>query len=149
MPRREAKPVANAVLYLRGVPQELVREAKAVAARRGTTLKALVTEALAAALRVDGGKPRSAAADELPADFRAAMAWFEPRKRALAKRYPGEYVAIMGARVIDHDHKFDPLARRVFERLGVRPIFMPRMPRPGERDDAEVVHVPSPRVVRA
>jgi heme exporter protein D len=34
-------------LYLRGLPRQLVREAKAAAARRGSTLAALVSDSLA------------------------------------------------------------------------------------------------------
>lgn len=138
----------GATLYLRGVPEELVREAKAVAARQGKTLTALVTETLAAALRAGPGK-RIGARRDLPPDFRKSMAWFEAHKKTLTRRYPGEYVAIVGTRVVDHDRQFDPLARRMFARLGVRPIFMPRIPARGERDAELTVNVPSPRLVRA
>lgn len=138
----------GATLYLRGVPGELVREAKAVAARQGKTLTALVTETLAAALRAGPGK-RFGARRDLPPDFRKSMAWFEAHKKTLTRRYPGEYVAIVGARVVDHDRQFDPLARRMFARLGVRPIFMPRIPARGEGDAEPTVNVPSPRLVQA
>lgn len=139
----------GATLYLRGVPEELVREAKAVAARQGKTLTALVTETLAAALRAGPAKRIGAVGRDLPPDFRKSMAWFETHKKTLTRRYPGEYVAIVGARVVDHDRQFDPLARRMFARLGVRPIFMPRIPARGERDAEPTVNVPSPRLVQA
>ncbi len=139
----------GATLYLRGVPEELVREAKAVAARPGKTLPALVPETLAAALRAGPAKRIGAVGRALPPDFRKSMAWFEAHKKTLTRRYPGEYVAIVGARVVDHDRQFDPLARRMFARLGVRPIFMPRIPARGERDAEPTVNVPSPRLVRA
>jgi hypothetical protein len=123
-----------------------VREAKVAAARRGITLTALVTATLAAALR--GGRDRGMPAlpEGVPPDFRQSMEWFEAHKQRLTKRYPGEYLAIVGARVVDHDPSFDPLARRVFARFGVRSIFMPRIPARGERD-AGIVNVPSPRLL--
>lgn len=149
MTRRVARRRSGSVLYLRGVPQTLVREAKAAAARRGITLTALVTETLAGALQ--GGPPggTSHLKRPLPADFRESMAWFEAHRETLKRRYAGEYLAIVKNRVVDHDREFDPLARRVFARLGVRPIFMPRIPARRGEDDAEVINIPSPRLLRA
>lgn len=126
-------------LYLRGMPERLVRETKVLAARRRMTLSALVAEALAQALG-DEGVPAERASSNLQAD----VAWYDANKRRLLSRYRGQYLAIFGAKVIDHGREFGPLARRVFEKLGPRPVFMPRCV-PGER----IVKVPSPRVVRA
>lgn len=128
----------NATLYLRGVPQRLVREAKAEAARRGTTLTALVKDAVERFLTTE----KTAAPDVLE-PIEDDLAWYEANKRRLLRRYAGQYVAIIDLKVVDHDKDFDALAKRVFSRFGVRSIAMPKVTL-GER----VVHVPSPRVVR-
>jgi hypothetical protein len=120
-------------LFLRGMPRRLVREAKAAAARDGTTLARWVSERLARA----AGAP-AAGPDELG----DAMAWLEANRARLERRYAGQYVAIVSRRVIDHDADFDALARRVFARIGARPVFMPRM---GETE----VRIRSPRRVRS
>ncbi len=125
----------STTLYLRGVPRDLVRKLKARAALRGTTLTALVTHAL-----------ERAAASESPADadlLEKDMHWYEAHKRTLLERYSGQYLAILDGRVVDHDHEFGALADRVFARIGIRSIFMPRC-----AADEEVVHLRSPRVVR-
>jgi hypothetical protein len=126
-------------LYLRGVPTDLVREAKAVAARRGTTLTSLVVEALSRSTGVPGGQGQ-----ELPEPLRADAAWYEQNKDKLLRRYSGQYLAILDQHVIDHDVDFGALANRVFSRVGVRPILMPKC-LPADR----VVRLPSPRTVRS
>jgi len=55
------------------------------------------------------------------------MEWYAENRARLLRRYPGQYVAIVGRAVIDHDRDFEALADRVFGRLGVRPLFMPRV----------------------
>jgi len=159
----------GATLYLRGLPETLVREAKATAARRGVTLAALVAEALQQAVGVQlpppgtarAGRARSAAASRpgpaAPGGARTGKAaadaaerlsesirWFEANRRRLLRRYRDQYVAIDRGRVIDHDRDFDALARRVFTRLGSRPLFMPKV-----TAEERVVHVPSPRLIEA
>jgi hypothetical protein len=116
----------------------LVREAKATAARRGTTLTSLVREALESFLTSARDEP---AADASP--IAKDLAWYEANKAKLLRRYAGEYVAIVNKRVVDHDKEFGPLAMRVFKRYGIRSIAMPRVI-PGE----EVVNIPSPQIVR-
>lgn len=125
-----------ATVYLRGIPEHLVREAKAAAARRGVTLAAFVSEALAQSVGVD------AVDGEDAGNLRADMAWYQTQKRRLLLRYRGHYLAILDREVIDHDKDFGALAQRVFKRLGVRPIFMPKCVN-GDR----VVNMPSPRMV--
>lgn len=125
-------------LYLRGMPRDLVREAKAVAARRGVTLTALVKEALAATIGLDVTRPKEPL-DEFERDW----AWYEKNKAKLLKSHAGRYVAIVNRKVVDHDADFDALARRVFTRYGVRSICMPKVV-PGDR----VVRIPSPRILR-
>ncbi|MDQ7850856.1 MAG: hypothetical protein QN152_03115 [Armatimonadota bacterium] len=124
-------------LYLRGLPELLVREAKATAARRGVTLAALVTEALQ---QVVGAPVTSGAAAGLAESRR----WFEANRHRLLRRYRDRYVAIDRGRVIDHDRDFDALARRVFARVGTRPVFMPKV-----TAEERVVSVPSPRLIGA
>lgn len=127
-----------ATLYLRGVPEPLVRMAKVAAARRGITLTAMVAEVLARSL--DEGP---SGGEEFPADLQAEKAWYEAHKKDLVRRYRGQYVAIVDQRVVDHDKAFGPLAHRAFSRFGVRPIFMPRC-----LDGDRVASLPSPRIAR-
>jgi plasmid stability protein len=125
----------GATLYLRNVPPELVREAKVKAAREGTSLTAVVIEALARALEgVAETRPPAAA------ELRESTEWYEANRSRLLKRYRDEYVAILEREVIDHDATFESLAARVFARMGTRPILMPRVTEGRER-----VRVRSPR----
>jgi plasmid stability protein len=140
-----------ATLYLRSLPEDLVREAKAAAARRGLTLTAFVREALARAVGIETPAapareaPRQTPPREVrPEGLEADMAWYESRRRSLVRRYRGEYLAIVNRRVADHDREFDRLARRMFRRFGVRPIYMPKC-----EGEERVVTVASPRVARA
>lgn len=112
---------AGKALFLRNVPTELVREAKAAAARRGETLTALVTQALARSLRVEDGTQNRA--DDLQRD----MVWYRNHRPNLLRRYPGEYVAIVDEAVVDHGRDFGTLAARVFARFGNRNVYMPRV----------------------
>lgn len=112
------RPIRNTTLYLRGVPSSLVRELKAQAARRGVTLTALAIAGLTRALTAE---PQ----DELK-PLEADMAWYEAHRHQLLRRYAGEYLAIVDRKVLDHDLDFNDLAGRVFAKVGVRPIFMPR-----------------------
>jgi hypothetical protein len=124
-------------LYLRGVPRELVREAKAEAARRGMSLTAFAKEALARALG-------QGAEDDDIRSIRPDLDWFNVNRKRLARRYRGEYLAVIKKRVVDHDADFSALAQRVFAKYGSRPIAMPKAT-PEER----VIHIPTPlRVVR-
>lgn len=125
----------SATLYLRNVPAGLVREAKVKAAREGRTLTAVVIEALARSL-ASSEEAQVPSEDEL----RESMEWYAQNRGRLLRRYRGEYVAIVGRAVIDHDADFESLATRVFGRVGVRPIFMPRVTEGTER-----VRVRSPR----
>jgi hypothetical protein len=72
------------------------------------------------------------------------MSWYEKHRRDLLRRHAGEYIAVVDRRVLDHDRDFAALAERVFARLGVRPVFMPRV------EDGEArARVRSPRRARA
>jgi hypothetical protein len=114
-------------IYLRGLPAQLVREAKALAARRGITLASFVAEAIVQAIQQAGAPaeestaPLNLQSDELASEMR----WFEQNRERLARTLSGEYVAIVQREVIDHDTNFDALARRVFAKVGTRNVFMP------------------------
>lgn len=103
------------------MPPELVRETKAIAARRGQTLTKVVSEALARTLSVEGD------VQDQPGDLEREMAWFRKHRSSLLRRYAGEYVAIIDASIVDHARDFDALAARVFARYGNRNIYMPRV----------------------
>jgi hypothetical protein len=131
--------VATKPVYLRGLPPEIVREAKAAAARRGVTLAGFVAETLARALEqldgLPGGDGRS--------DLKREQRWFERNRERLLRKYAGRYVAIVGDAVLDHDEDFESLAERVFASQGVRDVFMPLV------SAAQApVRVRSPRVLR-
>jgi hypothetical protein len=129
MARGTAKPVS-----LRGLPAGLVREAKAVAARRGVSLTGLVADTLARAVKEPDSQPISA-------DLESEMRWYERQRARLARAHAGEYVAIRGNAVIDHDESFEALAERVFKRDGARDTFMPRV-----SAEPVVARIRSPRI---
>jgi hypothetical protein len=138
-------------LYLRALPESLVREAKATAARRGITVAGLVAEALQKVVspRTGAGDRRAKAGRAQQAQAAAqglaeSMRWFEANRARLLRRYRDQYVAIDRNRVIDHDRDFDALARRVFTRLGARSVFIPKV-----TAEERVVRVPSPRLAGA
>jgi hypothetical protein len=120
-------------LYLRGVPRPIVREAKAAAAREGSTLAHWVSERLARATGIEAMTSTGNASE-----LRADLAWYEAHQVELERKYPGKYLAIVGEAVVDHDVAFEPLARRVFAKFGQRSICMPCV---GRRE----VRVRSPR----
>ncbi len=125
-------------MYLRRVPRKLVREAKVEAARRGTTLAALVAEALDRFLGTAQAE-RPEALDPINGD----LAWFGANRSRLFRRYPNEYIAIMKRKVVDHDKDFSALAMRVYKRHGVRSIAMPKV-----TQEERVVNIPTPWIER-
>jgi hypothetical protein len=123
---------SSTTLYLRGVPRAVVREAKAAAAREGVTLAQWVTTRIASG--TDPSVPEGVSADPLRDD----LAFYDEQRVAFEQKYPGEYIAIVNRRVVDHDARFDALARRVFQKYGARPVCMPLVGR-------TTVRVRSPR----
>jgi hypothetical protein len=115
-------PSEQTTLYLRGIPREAAKEAKAAAARRGMTLAAFVTEAMTRSIAQPGSATPS---DLLEADF----AWYEAHREALSRKYEGRYVAIVDRAVVDHDRDFAALAQRVFLKFGMRSVLMPKVTR--------------------
>jgi Family of unknown function (DUF5678) len=113
---------AKKPVYLRGIPSDVVREAKAAAAKRGVTLAGFVADTLARALR----DPMPVAKD--PADdLSKEMRWYERNRDRLLREFGGEYIAVLDNAVIDHDADFEALAERVFAKHGARNLFMPRV----------------------
>jgi hypothetical protein len=110
---------AKKPVYLRGLPSDVVREAKAAAAQRGVTLAGFVAETLARAVR-----QREPSA-ETTADLSSDMRWYEKNRARIAREHAGEFVAIIDRKLVDHDADFEALAERVFGREGPRNIFMP------------------------
>lgn len=124
-------------LYLRGVPRQLVREAKAEAARRGMSLTAFAKEALAKALG------RGTEDDDI-GSIRPDLDWFEANRKRLVRRYRDEYVAVVNKKVVDHDADFGALAQRVFAKYGPHPVAIPKV-----TAEKRVVSIPTPlRVAR-
>lgn len=132
-----AASTAKKPVYLRGIPSDVIREAKALAARRGITLAGFVADTLARALREPDGQ------GDHDGDLSSEMRWFERNRERLSREFAGEYLAIIDAEVIDHDQDFDALAERVFAAHGARSVFMPRADKA-----AREVHVRSPRLRR-
>lgn len=117
------------------MPVEVVREAKARAAREGTTLAAYVARALEAF--------GNAAANDIGEDPRERdWQWYERNRARLAKRYKDEYVAILDERVVDHDRDFEALSLRVASEHR-RSAFMPKV-----SAKERVLRVRSPRLDR-
>jgi uncharacterized protein DUF5678 len=135
--RSLADATKKTTLFLRGMPVRVVREAKAAAARRGSTLAKLVADTLERSLADDDGT------DTDPSDFDRSVDWFQKNRERLLAAYEDEYVAIAGARVIDHDGDFEALARRVFSQGETRVIYIPRVER-----RSRTLRLRSPRMVR-
>ena len=129
-------------VYLRGLPAQLVREAKALAAHRGVTLAALVIDALSRTVSEE--EAVHAQSPVTPSEMKRALRWFEGNREHLAPELGGQYIAIVDDAVLDHDADFDALAQRVFARVGARDVFMPFVPAAGAR--VEPLRVRSPRV---
>jgi hypothetical protein len=134
---QKRKKRSGLTLYLRGLPDALVRAVKAEAARRGITLTALVAEFLRTGV---GSDVQNGASQDLSGDIR----WYQANRRRLLRRYRDEYVAIHEGKVVDHDRNFDALASRVFARFGPRPVFMPKV-----TEEDRVVRLPSPFMTKS
>src|SRR2546422_14040 len=83
--------MAGTTLYLRALPEALVREAKATAARRGITLAALVSEALQRAVGSEVGRGQSTRGKVTVQGLTESMRWFEENRERLLR--PSFYFA--------------------------------------------------------
>jgi hypothetical protein len=52
---------------------------------------------------------------------------FERQRAQLLRRYPGQFVAIYGGRVVAHHKNAEKLAARLFAELGDVPFFIARV----------------------
>lgn len=77
-------------------------------------------------------------ADESVAVERRA---FERQRVQLMRRFPGEYVALSGGRVVDHDKQDEVLAARMFARMGDTVFYIARL-----EESPTVYEVPSPEL---
>lgn len=77
------------------------------------------------------------AADPLAAERRA----FLRQRHQLLRRYPGEFVALYGGRVVGRDKDDETLAARMFAELGEVPFFIAHVER-----TPTVYDLPSPEV---
>jgi hypothetical protein len=134
-------------VYLRGIPSEIVREAKAIAARRGITLAGFVADTLARAVREPEENAAASSTSDQDDALTQEMRWYERNRERLTRDYSGQYVAVLDGALLDHDRDFEQLAERVFARAGSRSVFMPRVAEP-TRAQAPL-RVRSPRVVRS
>ena len=76
-------------------------------------------------------------ADDLASERRA----FERQRGQLMRRYAGQFVALSGGRVVDHDKEDETLAARMFRKLGDAPFYIARL-----EDSPTVYEVPSPEL---
>ena len=76
------------------------------------------------------------AEESLAAERRA----FERQRAQLMRRYPSEYVALSGGRVVDHDKQDEALAARMFTRFGDAVFYIARL-----EQSPTVYEVPSRR----
>jgi len=77
------------------------------------------------------------AEESLAAERRA----FESQRAQLMRRYPGEYVALTGGRVVDHDQQDEALAARMFRKFGDATFYIARL-----EQSPTVYEVPSPEL---
>lgn len=124
----------RATLYVRDLPDDLVRAVKVLAAKRGTTVRDVVAEALEATVRDSVSRPV-----EVPYDLQADIAWYESNRETMMEQHPGEFLAIVDQRVVDHDADFAALAERTLQRYD-RPVLMP-----DTRRQRRTVHLRTPR----
>jgi hypothetical protein len=66
---------------------------------------------------------KSKTLEPLAAEQRA----FERQRGQLLRRYKGQYVAVYGGRVVDHDSDDGALACRMFAKLGDVPFYIARV----------------------
>jgi hypothetical protein len=132
---------AKKPVYLRGIPSDVVREAKAAAAKRGVTLAGFVADTLARALRDQLPSAKAHADDLSKDDLSKEVRWYERNLERLVREFGGEYIVVVDGAVVDHDADFEALAERSFAKYGARNLFMPLVSK-----TKHSIHVRSPRV---
>lgn len=123
-----SKPAQNeqvTTLYVRNIPVDIARQIKVLAAERSTNVAGVIT----AAVEHFAARQQEAPTDDDAGSLQADMQWYRRHQGQLLRDYEGRYVAILNQQVIDHDASFGALSRRVFARLGNRPVYMPKVER--------------------
>ncbi|MBV9103981.1 MAG: hypothetical protein JO060_10335 [Candidatus Eremiobacteraeota bacterium] len=118
-------------LGLRGFPRQLARAAKKAAAQREMTLTQFIAEAVQSALLRES--PAMARPPTVPQDLADDVAWYnEHRSDLLAdpRLRRGTNLAIVGAKMVDHDADLDALMKRLRARFGERSVFVPKLAPP-------------------
>lgn len=67
-------------------------------------------------------------------EIRAEMEAFDRQRAALLARHKGQYVAMYGGQVVDHDPNLRALHLRVFERFGHAPVLLRQVLEEPERE---------------
>ena len=57
-------------------------------------------------------------------DFDQAVEYFEANKTKILREHEGEYVAIVGRSIVDHDRDRIKLSDRTYEQFGLKDLFM-------------------------
>jgi hypothetical protein len=113
-------------LFLRDLPADLVRRAKGEAALRGVSLARFVRHAIEAALKE---KALGVTTVDVPAEIAQAQQWYAAHGEEFAQM-AGEYLAITSEGLLDHDTDLQQLTERVWDKIGYRSIFTPRVGEP-------------------
>jgi hypothetical protein len=71
------------------------------------------------------------------------MAWYDAHRTEIEAEYSGMYVAVVDGALVDSDSSFDALARRIYRKLGLCPVYMPKV------GASRVKHMRSPRRIRS
>ena len=66
---------------------------------------------------------------------------FERQRAQLMRRYPGQYVALSGGRVVDHDKQDEALAARMFKKFGDAAFYIARL-----EQSPTIYEIPSPEL---
>jgi hypothetical protein len=66
---------------------------------------------------------------------------FERQRAQLMRRYPGQYVALSGGRVVDHDKQDEALAARMFRKFGDATFYIARL-----EQSPTIYEIPSPEL---
>ncbi len=69
--------------------------------------------------------------------FQADHKWFKENLPELLKTYPGEYIAVIGGQIVEHNPDLGVVAKSAYTNHDERPIFMDRVEKP------RVINLPS------
>ncbi len=66
---------------------------------------------------------------------------FARQRGQLMRRYPRQYVAFVGHRMVDHDRNDETLAARMFRKFGEKPFYIGRL-----EENPAICEIPSPEL---